>query len=74
MFAVGSVLSTLLPLLPGAEGKVLTPTFPLVIIGLVWGLHAALRKDWRRTPGGCSTCPRSPAWAAWRPRCSTPAG
>ena len=51
MFAVGSVLSTLLPLLPGAEGKVLTPTFPLVIIGLVWGLHAALRKDWRRTPG-----------------------
>ena len=45
MFAVGSVLSTLLPLLPGAEGKVLTPTFPLVIAALVWGLHAALRKD-----------------------------
>jgi diguanylate cyclase (GGDEF)-like protein len=51
MFVVGSVLTTILPLLPGAEGKVLTPTFPLVIIGLVWGLHAALRQDWRRTPG-----------------------
>ena len=51
MFVVGSVLTTILPLLPGAEGKVLTPTFPLVIIGLVWGLHAALRQDWRRTRG-----------------------
>ncbi|MBE2318060.1 GGDEF domain-containing protein [Solirubrobacter sp. CPCC 204708] len=51
MFAAGAVLSTLLPLLPGAEGEVLTPTFPLVIIGLIWGLHAALRKDWRATSG-----------------------
>jgi diguanylate cyclase (GGDEF)-like protein len=51
MFVAGSVLSTVLPLLPGAEGKVLTPTFPLVILGLAWGLHAALRRDWRAAPG-----------------------
>jgi diguanylate cyclase (GGDEF)-like protein len=51
MFVVGSILSVVLPLLPGAEGKVFTPTFPLVIIALAWGLHAALRRDWPAAPG-----------------------
>jgi diguanylate cyclase (GGDEF)-like protein len=51
MFVAGAILSTLLPLLPGAEGEVITPTFPLAIFGLTWGLHAALRRDWRAAPG-----------------------
>jgi diguanylate cyclase (GGDEF)-like protein len=51
MFVAGAVLSTALPLLPGAEGEVLTPTFPLVLVGLAWGLHAALRRDWTAAPG-----------------------
>jgi diguanylate cyclase (GGDEF)-like protein len=48
MFFAGSVLTTLLPLVPGAEGKILTPTLPIGIGAAVWGLYAALRMDWRR--------------------------
>lgn len=51
MFVVGAVLTTILPLLPGAEGKVLTPTLPIGILAGLWGLHAALRRDWTATPG-----------------------
>ncbi len=46
MFVVGAVLTTILPLLPGAEGKVLTPTLPIGVLAFFWGLHAALRTDW----------------------------
>ncbi|MDA0183576.1 GGDEF domain-containing protein [Solirubrobacter phytolaccae] len=51
MFAVGAVLTTILPLLPGAEGAVITPTLPIGITAFFWGLHAALRMDWRTVPG-----------------------
>lgn len=51
MFVVGAVLTTLLPLLPGAEGAVLTPTLPIGIGAGAWGLHAALRRDWHTAPG-----------------------
>lgn len=51
MFFVGAVLTTILPLLPGAEGKVLTPTLPIGVFAFFWGLHAALRRDWRGAPG-----------------------
>jgi diguanylate cyclase (GGDEF)-like protein len=51
MFVVGSILTSLLPLVPGAEGEVVTPTLPLAVIVFAWGLHAALRRDWTRTPG-----------------------
>src|ERR1700754_15370 len=51
MFVVGSILTTLLPLLPGANGKVVTPTLPLGIAAGLWGLWAALRMDWSRAHG-----------------------
>ena len=51
MFVVGAVLTTLLPLLPGAEGAVLTPTLPIGVAALFWGLYAALKMDWRAMPG-----------------------
>jgi diguanylate cyclase (GGDEF)-like protein len=51
MYFVGAILTTLLPLLPGANGKVVTPTLPLGIVAGLWGLYAALRMDWSRTPG-----------------------
>jgi diguanylate cyclase (GGDEF)-like protein len=43
MFIVGAVVTTLLPLLPGADGKVLTPTLAIGI--------AAFRFDWRAASG-----------------------
>ncbi|WP_028061928.1 GGDEF domain-containing protein [Solirubrobacter soli] len=51
MFIAGAVVTTLLPLLPGADGKVLTPTLPIGIAAFVWGLVAAFRFDWARAPG-----------------------
>lgn len=51
MFVVGSVLTTILPALPGAEGKLLTPTLAIALLAFLWGLHAALRRDWRQAPG-----------------------
>ena len=51
MFIVGAVVTTLLPLLPGADGKVLTPTLPIGIAAFVWGLFAAFKVDWRAAPG-----------------------
>jgi diguanylate cyclase (GGDEF)-like protein len=46
MFVVGAVVTTLLPLIPGANGEVVTPTLPIGIGAGVWGLYAALRMDW----------------------------
>ena len=51
MFIAGAVVTTLLPLLPGADGKVLTPTLPIGIAAFVWGLVAAFRFDWLHAPG-----------------------
>jgi len=51
MFAVGAVLTTILPLFPGAEGAVLTPTLPIGVLAFAWGLYAALKMDWRAAPG-----------------------
>jgi diguanylate cyclase (GGDEF)-like protein len=51
MFVAGAVVTTLLPLLPGTDGKVLTPTLPIGIAAFAWGLVAAFRFDWRTAPG-----------------------
>src|SRR4051812_10793379 len=51
MFIVGAVVTTLLPLLPGAAGKVVTPTLPIGIAAFVWGVVAAFKFDWRTAPG-----------------------
>ena len=51
MFFAGAVLTTLLPLLPGANGEVVTPTLPIGIGAGVWGLWAALWMDWRTARG-----------------------
>ena len=48
--SIGAIVTTILPLLPGANGKVLTPTLPIGIGAALWGLHAALRMDWRNAP------------------------
>jgi diguanylate cyclase (GGDEF)-like protein len=51
MFIAGAVVTTLLPLLPGTDGKILTPTLPIGIAAFAWGLVAAFRFDWLRAPG-----------------------
>jgi len=51
MFILGAVVTTLLPLLPGVAGKILTPTFPIAIGALVWGIAAVRWVDWTRAPG-----------------------
>src|SRR5690349_20970317 len=51
MFVVGAIVTTLLPLLPGANGKVLTPTLSIGVAAFAWGLAAVRRVDWRRTGG-----------------------
>src|SRR3954462_3516881 len=50
MFIVGAVVTTLLPLLPGADGKVVTPTLPIGIAAFLWGIVAAFKFDWRTAP------------------------
>jgi diguanylate cyclase (GGDEF)-like protein len=51
MFLIGAVLSMILPVLPGAEGELVTPTLPIGVLAALWGLHAAVRRDWRAAPG-----------------------
>jgi len=51
MFVVGAIVTTLLPLLPGTDGKVLTPTLPIGIGAFMWGVAALRRVDWRHAPG-----------------------
>jgi diguanylate cyclase (GGDEF)-like protein len=51
MFIVGAIVTTLLPLLPGVAGEVVTPTLPIGIAAFVWGLVAVRVVRWRDTPG-----------------------
>jgi diguanylate cyclase (GGDEF)-like protein len=51
MFVVGSIVTTLLPLLPGVEGGVITPTTPIGIGAGIWGVVCLRRVDWIRAPG-----------------------
>jgi diguanylate cyclase (GGDEF)-like protein len=51
MFVVGAIVTTLLPLLPGAQGEVVTPTLPIGIGAFVWGVVALWRFDWTHAPG-----------------------
>ena len=51
MFVVGAIVTTLLPLLPGADGKVLTPTLPIGVAALAWGVLALRVVRWRDAPG-----------------------
>jgi diguanylate cyclase (GGDEF)-like protein len=41
----------LLPLFPGATGKVLTPTLPIGIAAFAWGVVAITAVHWRTAPG-----------------------
>ena len=41
MFVVGAIVTTLLPLLPGVAGEVVTPTLPIGVAAFVWGVVAA---------------------------------
>jgi diguanylate cyclase (GGDEF)-like protein len=51
MFVVGAIVTTLLPLLPGAQGKVFTPTLPIGVGAFVWGVAALRRFDWTHAGG-----------------------
>ena len=51
MFVVGAIVTTLLPLLPGVAGEVLTPTLAIGVAAFVWGLLAVFVVDWRSAPG-----------------------
>jgi diguanylate cyclase (GGDEF)-like protein len=51
MFVMGSVVTTLLPLLPGVDGKVVTPTLPIGIGAFFWGWACVARIDWRNASG-----------------------
>ena len=50
MFVVGAIATTLLPLLPGVAGEVVTPTLPIGIAAFVWGLAAVFWVNWRAAP------------------------
>jgi diguanylate cyclase (GGDEF)-like protein len=51
MFAVGAIVTTLLPLLPGAHGEVITPTLPIGVAAFAWGVIAVWHFDWTHAPG-----------------------
>jgi diguanylate cyclase (GGDEF)-like protein len=46
MFVTGSIVTTLLPLLPGVDGKVVTPTLPIGIAAFFWGVACVYRVNW----------------------------
>ena len=50
MFVVGAIATTLLPLLPGVAGEVLTPTLPIGVAAFFWGLAAVFWVRWRAAP------------------------
>jgi diguanylate cyclase (GGDEF)-like protein len=50
MFVVGATVTTLLPLLPGVDGEVVTPTLGIAVAALCWGLAAILWVRWRTAP------------------------
>ena len=51
MFVMGSIVTTLLPLLPGVDGAVITPTLPIGIAAFFWGVACVTRIDWRAASG-----------------------
>ncbi|HEX6024372.1 MAG TPA: GGDEF domain-containing protein [Solirubrobacter sp.] len=51
MYVVGAIVTTLLPLLPGTHGDVVTPTLPIGIAAFVWGVLALWRVDWTHAAG-----------------------
>jgi diguanylate cyclase (GGDEF)-like protein len=51
MYVIGAIVTTLLPVLPGAQGAVLTPTLPIAVAGVFWGIAALRRVHWVRAPG-----------------------
>ena len=51
MYVVGAIVTTLLPVLPGAHGQVITPTLPIAVGCFIWGVAALRRVDWVRAPG-----------------------
>jgi diguanylate cyclase (GGDEF)-like protein len=51
MFIVGAIVTTLLPIFPGANGKVVTPTLPIGVAAFVWGIVALTAVRWRTAPG-----------------------
>ena len=50
MFVVGAIATTLLPLLPGVAGEVVTPTLPIGVAAFVWGVAAVFWVHWRAAP------------------------
>ena len=74
MFVVGAILTTLLPLLPGANGKVLTPTLPIVIVAARLGpVRRAAHGLAAHARLGDPRVRRRRAWRASRSRRTTPA-
>src|SRR5689334_8307435 len=51
MFVMGSIVTTLLPLLPGVDGAVVTPTLPVGVAAGIWGVVCLRRVDWTNAPG-----------------------
>jgi diguanylate cyclase (GGDEF)-like protein len=51
MFVIGAVVTTVLPLLPGVDGEVVTPTLPIGVAAFVWGILAVTVVRWRDTSG-----------------------
>jgi diguanylate cyclase (GGDEF)-like protein len=51
MLGTGAIVTNVLPLLPGAETALFTPTLPLAGVVLAWGLIAVTRFDWEHAPG-----------------------
>jgi diguanylate cyclase (GGDEF)-like protein len=50
MFVVGAIVTTLLPLLPGVAGEVVTPTLGIAVAALSWGVIAVVWVRWRAAP------------------------
>jgi diguanylate cyclase (GGDEF)-like protein len=52
MFVMSTIVALVLPLIPGVEGKAITPTTPIAGVALVFGVVALRRIRWANVAGG----------------------
>jgi diguanylate cyclase (GGDEF)-like protein len=52
MFILSTIVALVLPLIPGVEGKALTPTTPIAVGALIFGVVALRRIRWANVSGG----------------------
>src|SRR3954467_3554506 len=57
MFVLSTIVAIVLPMLPGVDGDVITPTLPMGIAALIFGPAALRRTRWGTVAGAAIPAP-----------------